>query len=612
MATSGNIQSLISLLTDVDSLEIPDFQRNYSWEDSQIDDFHKDVMYSHKNGGSHFLGSTIFMKKSENPDDKTYQVIDGQQRFTTIFMYIAILRDLARELPSQDIPPTSASGITINVASKANNLLFSSDETGEARFKSNYLLKSFFYEHVIREPSPDRPSMPTRHKYFSLDLRKAYGRIRSLLTDELNKCESSDEKLRFLWGALKALQDRFQILKILTTTYPESFDVFMTLNNRGLALGPSDLVKSLFMKYMTAGLTGDAVVEANQNIAMEWKEATDNIDNGDPDQFLRHMLVATQSESVQAKQIFSRIDSLVKFTEGNEKAESRKLLTQIKDKSVIYANLLKPQSIDDSFIRNHCIALHQLLDSYRIFMLLVLDSSSSLTTPQRRELSKLCEILCIRWVLTGGNAQDLENHFQVVCNLFRSERFDYVAIREKLISNIPADARVRIFFETEITKTNLVRVVLHRINTLVGDNDRLINLDASKIHVEHVAPATPTDEWKLALFPGRPTAEVTPEYSAVVEQWGNKTILDKTINLSIKQKSFREKCDGSSAGEWQGYRSSPIAITRELVDVTEWTTALMRKRNRWICDAFLKIWSINSDEESVSSFAEWTEVNSSD
>ena len=84
MTTAGGIQSLASLLADISTLEVPDFQRNYSWGDEQIDAFHKDALYAMSSGNQHFLGSTILMKKNWEPNDKAYQVIDGQQRFTTM------------------------------------------------------------------------------------------------------------------------------------------------------------------------------------------------------------------------------------------------------------------------------------------------------------------------------------------------------------------------------------------------------------------------------------------------------------------------------------------------------------------------------------------------
>lgn len=606
MAEGGGIAGLMALFADTQTLEVPDFQRNYSWGEDQIDEFHKDIVLATKFKYDHFLGSVILMRSSTEDNSKVFQVIDGQQRLTTIFMYIASVRDKVMSLDVQEIRPQGEFGTSINVRSKANDLIYSSEESGDARFKSNSLLRTFIYEHIFREPSPTRPSMPKSHKYFSLDLRKAYSRISDLLDMELKKYQSDQEKLQFLWELVKTFQTRLQILRITTSTYAESFDIFMTLNSRGLALGPSDLVKSLFMKHNAAGLSATQTADQNMHISNVWKEITDNIGDGDVDQFLRHYLVAKQPDSVQAKRIYRMIESLVNTEDGDPKTISLSLLSEINRKSGIYSQLIKPENIEDSFIAENCKMLHPLLDSFRIFMLTILDENASLTLIQRRELAHLCEVISVRWVLTGGNAQELEDHFQKVSLLVNTMGVSFETIVETLLSKMPTDSRVQAQFNIDTTKTALVRSVLFRINRIIGDSSEMMILDPKKMHVEHIAPASMTEEWKIALF-GETNDDVSAEYSVRVEQWGNKTLLDRKINESIGQKGFRDKCDGSSGGNWGGYRDTPLAITRELVRESSWSYELIKRRNKWLSDCFLKIWSVNPRLNEVVPFHDWVE-----
>jgi hypothetical protein len=521
-------------------------------------------------------------------------------------MYIAIVRDKVMSLEVQEIRPQGEFGTSINVRSKANDLIYSSEENGDARFKSNSLLRTFIYEHIFREPSPTRPAMPKSHKYFSLDLRKAYSRINDLLDLELKKHQSDQEKLQFLWELVKTFQTRLQILRITTSTYAESFDIFMTLNSRGLALGPSDLVKSLFMKHNAAGLSPTQTADQNMHISNVWKEITDNIGDGDVDQFLRHYLVAKQPDSVQAKRIYRMIESLVNLEHGDPKTISLALLSEINRKSSIYSQLIKPENIEDSFIAENCKMLHPLLDSFRIFMLTILDENSSLTLIQKRELAHLCEVISVRWVLTGGNAQELEDHFQKASLLVNSIGISFETIVETLLSKMPTDSRVQAQFNIDTTKTALVRSVLFRINRIIGDSSEMMILDPKKMHVEHIAPSSMTEEWKTALF-GTTAEDVSAEYSVRVEQWGNKTLLDRKINESIGQKSFKDKCDGSSGGNWGGYRDTPLAITRELVRENSWSYDLIKRRNKWLSDCFLKIWSVNPRLNEVVPFHDWVD-----
>jgi len=607
MAEGGGITGLMSLFADTQSLEVPDFQRNYSWGEAQIDEFHRDVVFAARNGGDHFMGSVILMKSSSEANEKSFQVIDGQQRLTTIFIYLAIVRDKANELTQHEIRPQGGTGTTIDVPSKANTLLFADEENGIARFKSNSMLRTFIFEHIFVEAGTNRPPMPRTHKYFSLDLRKAYARINELLDKELARCQGDEEKLRFLWEIIKTFQTRIQILRISTSSYAESFDIFMTLNSRGLALGPSDLVKSLFMKHIATGLPQNQVVEQNIEISNIWREITDNIGDGDVDQFLRHYLVAKQKESIQSKRIYRKIESMVEADSASSRSVARALLTEIARKSIIYSQLLKPETIEDSFISENCRMLHPLLDTYRIFMLTILDEATDLTLVQRRELSNICEILCVRWVLTGGNAQELEDHFQDVSMEIQDPNRSYDNARDLLLTKMPPDSKVKTQFNLDTTKTSLVRLVLYRINKVIGDTSEMIILDSRRMHIEHIAPVSMTDAWREALFPGQ-TDDVSAEYSARVEQWGNKTLLDRKINESIGAKTFREKCDGVETGNWGGYRDTPFAITRELTLHDEWNYDKIKNRNKWIRDSFLKIWSVVPHINEVVPFHEWKEV----
>jgi len=280
------------------------------------------------------------------------------------------------------------------------------------------------------------------------------------------------------------------------------------------------------------------------------------------DQFLRHYLVAKQEESIQSKKIYRKIESMVEVDSASSRSVARALLTEIARKSIIYSQLLKPETIEDSFISENCRMLHPLLDTYRIFMLTILDEATDLTLVQRRELSNICEILCVRWVLTGGNAQELEDHFQDVSMVIQDSDRSYDDARELLLSKMPPDSKVKTQFSLDTTKTALVRSVLYRINKVIGDTSEMIILDARRMHVEHIAPVSMTDAWREALFPGK-TDDVSAEYSARVEQWGNKTLLNRKINESIGTKTFREKCDGVETGNWGGYRDTPwMPVTR--------------------------------------------------
>ena len=629
MATSGQVRPLGTLLTEAVSLEVPDFQRSYSWEDANIDAFHLDVTRAYGSEKRHFLGALILLDKGEDTSTgiKRFDIIDGQQRLTTIFMYVSLIRDrLAKlEASSRYINPEPGSGgVPINLYQKTNEFLFSDLAIGTPRFRSNYLLQEIFFKNVLVDPitDPNRPKFLKRDKYTTLRLRKAYWRLETSLQDFISESMDREGKHEneVLNGLIQVFSRKLELLTINTSTIDESFDVFMTMNNRGLSLGPGDLVKSLFMKHISSGKSGQALVDSNNTVTDPWTIANDNIESGDMNQFLRHYLLSEQNETVQGKEIFTKFESIIARSvvdnlPTNPVDQCKKQLSRIVSKSEVYKQLLKPSTINDSYLSKYCTSLYLLLDSYRIFMLNLLDENIELERHDRRELARLCEVLSLRWILAGANAQILENLFQKAANILLSHekptstKIDDIKSLFRL--EMPQDSRIKARFNEEIDSTNLVRVILYRINEFLTDDQAVLTQDATKLNVEHIAPQTWTEEWMRVFYPDvTNTDEKVSEYSAVVEQWGNKTILEYKINSALKQAVWTKKRDGyrtESGEQVKGYAHSVAAINRDLTGESDWTQSQVARRNRWLADCFIKIWAFEPSED-LGHFSEW-EVN---
>lgn len=80
---------------------VPLFQRTYSWEIKEWNTQWEDLVewYEEENPRNHFIGSIVTMPTQSVPEGVArFLLIDGQQRFTTIFVLLAVLRDKAKAL----------------------------------------------------------------------------------------------------------------------------------------------------------------------------------------------------------------------------------------------------------------------------------------------------------------------------------------------------------------------------------------------------------------------------------------------------------------------------------------------------------------------------------
>ncbi|MCQ2987513.1 DUF262 domain-containing protein [Helicobacter pylori] len=82
---------------------IPNYQRDYAWKDKNFRDLWEDLEEAieyNKKGYAHFIGTMVVAKNEDNK--KLYDIIDGQQRTTTIFMLLHVLASKQNEKDKQE------------------------------------------------------------------------------------------------------------------------------------------------------------------------------------------------------------------------------------------------------------------------------------------------------------------------------------------------------------------------------------------------------------------------------------------------------------------------------------------------------------------------------
>lgn len=96
-------KTIKSLLKSGRQFMIPRFQRDYSWERKNCEEFLDDIIkcLTCKDGkletSSYFLGTMLFIGNFDEKSDKEIQVVDGQQRITTITILFSAISDIFRE-----------------------------------------------------------------------------------------------------------------------------------------------------------------------------------------------------------------------------------------------------------------------------------------------------------------------------------------------------------------------------------------------------------------------------------------------------------------------------------------------------------------------------------
>jgi uncharacterized protein with ParB-like and HNH nuclease domain len=596
MKASTDTPALVDVVTSYDKISIDDYQRTYSWGTEQIDDFFEDLNEANLSKESHFFGTFILQK--DHPSDVEGHIVDGQQRLTTVFILVSAIRDKLKQLPDPVIHRHSEHLKDTNVLSIAEDFLYPGDDMKKPRFKASNYLEDLMSKYVLALDGYTR-EIPKRDNETTLPFRKAVNHIRNRISSELEKCSSNEEKLDYLHNILVTLLKHFLVLRVETTSLDESLEIFLTLNNRGLPLGPSDLVRGQILALIGRGKNDKEHKRLQSEILQDWKGIANRVE--EPEVFLRHMLVSTGTTKVQKKKVLDEVMRRVKEPNGaplplEEVAQSAKdFWNLLIETSAVYSKIVNPKMGGD--LEYNIKLLENLTKSHRIFLLAVLADSET-DANKVNEVVRLTCVLAYRWVIAGKNAQKLEDLMQKLSNLWRDSatQQDVYQLLKKEIEEVEFD--LRRYFTSEAESSFVLKALLHGIHKRCTQGANSIPLDKKNLHIEHIAPQQSVPEWESALL-GETSDQDT--YDFWVSQAGNLTLLDEGINFRAGQKLFAEKVTL--------YSKSTIHVTRDLTEIRAWNSAIIKKRTEWLMEMFEYLFGINDDSRKVIAFSKWVANN---
>jgi len=287
---------------------IPDYQREYDWEEEQICEFIDDIKEIHNNE-SYFIGHMVFEGKRNGV---SFTVIDGQQRITTITIMLCCLRDIFYARNENDL------GNGIN-----DKYIFSINDDNE---KFARLINDMPYPVLqarVQNIPDEKDNNVIPQKNGEKKIINAYNKISSLFQN-------------YTIDELKSFRDKIldlETVSVVAEGVSNACTIFMTLNSTGKDLTPLDLVKSLiFSKYKKVPL----VNEPNDT----WKVINDNIKQNS--KFLNNFY-ASRYKKVSDRRIFKEIEGTIKSLDPNSNgAGAKEFLQQMLTDSEIYKLIIEP------------------------------------------------------------------------------------------------------------------------------------------------------------------------------------------------------------------------------------------------------------------------------
>ena len=278
MTKRGEIKSEKILVKDIFStmwFRIPEYQRPYVWGADEISELLDDLTFAmtEKPDFEYFLGSFVFQSKTAQPDKgqkfDENDLLDGQQRMTTLLLLFAVIRDVAADPDAKD----DCQKCIFQKASKYKNIPERTRLVFAIRESVQDFIDSFVKAKGGTESTQDLMKLSEKNKDISLqNMAKAILKIRKFF--EGASKQSPEDLLQFLLN-------KVLLIYVSTEDLEDAFRLFMILNDRGIPLRNSDILKSMNL----GALDSDS---EKVKYAKMWEEAEGELGD-DFDRFLSHV-----------------------------------------------------------------------------------------------------------------------------------------------------------------------------------------------------------------------------------------------------------------------------------------------------------------------------------
>lgn len=243
---ANNETSLEQFFNSNNIYEIPLYQRRYKWDAPKIRQVIKDfdeILDGEKD--VHFFGAIIYYVGLEKIPGKTdsYELIDGQQRITTIFLFICAFVYVLRKYSPEEAQPYFLESLIDLRAKKSNSRLIpGKEDRGQLNWIFNQIVKSSEFKDTLKFDYLAFPSESDSKE--SGKLKTCYSIFRNYLERKVEECLSKQAKAEKLMQIHKNLLQACTMVSINIQQKENGPMIFDALNSRQETITVGELIKN--------------------------------------------------------------------------------------------------------------------------------------------------------------------------------------------------------------------------------------------------------------------------------------------------------------------------------------------------------------------------------
>lgn len=556
---TGHEYPISKIFSEEFDFAIPTYQRPYAWtteESGELLDDIQSFMRQQSTQGSedpYFLGSIVLIKKEGS---SKAEVIDGQQRLTTLTILLALLAELTSGEDSQALK---------RYVNEPGNRIEGREPSPRLSLRERD--RDFFARYVQRDGGLERLEQLTDDG----------------LTDPRRNIRDNARAFRKVLGKLDAeslvelatfIVKRCFLVAVSTPSMDSAYRIFSVLNDRGLDLLPGDILK--------AEIIGALTDDDRDRYTKKWEDLEDELGRDSFNELFPHI-----------RMIFER-DKLRKTILD---AFREQVLPRFQDQRQLIDDVLMPyagayltvatatyRSEQDASDINHTLKWLNQIDNYDWMPPAMEYLHLYRADPSRLErFFHLLERLAASLFIRRKYVNDRIERYGALLGWIEKKKDLYSEGSPLLLSDEEKQETIE-QLDGEIYRMNsrALRYVMLRLDSFLSD--RAAIYDVPILSVEHVLPQTvaPGSEWARLW----PNLERRAEW---VHRVGNLLLLTRRKNAQASNHDFADKKERYF--RTQGGVTT-FALTTKVLEHSSWTPEIVEKRQRALVDCFKKGWDL--------------------
>jgi len=557
---------LLDFLKKSPQFRIPIYQRTYSWTEKECRQLWDDIVRcgSSDKIAVHFVGSIVYVESglSQVTHQAPLLVIDGQQRLTTLSLFLAALAKAVLE--SEPFDGFSRRKIK-------NYYLLNPEESGERHFK---LLLSQTDKETLTAivgdgEQPQQPSIRVTENFESFEKWIAEGKV-----DLAILCKGL-AKLVVVDIALTRDQDNPQL-------------IFESMNSTGKELSQADLIRN----FILMGLEPELQTRLYNDF---WRPM--ELDFGQEaygthfDAFMRHYLTVKTGEIPNINAVYDAFKGHARISRTNvadDKSHIESLVREIRD----YARHFCAMALGSETETDLKLAFHDLRElkvdvAYPFLLELYHDyKAGSLAKADLLATVRLIESYVFRRAICAIPTNSMNKTFATFTKVLKKDRY-FESIQAHLLGlpsyrRFPTDDE----FYRDIQTRDLYnfRSRSYWLRRLENHN-RKERVPVDEYTIEHILPQNEnlSPKWREALG---------ADWQRVQQTWlhtlGNLTLT--AYNADYSDRPFAEKRDMPDSPE-KGLKQSPLKLNQELGVLENWNEDAIKARAGRLARLAVSVWS---------------------